>query len=102
MLRVFRVQGDSMRPDLSAGDFVIARRSRRAPRVGDRVVVDHPEYGTLIKRVVASDPNRGIRCDGDNPDSLHAGRIGWLPRRRLIGIVSVAIRAPRRTARASG
>lgn len=94
MIRVFRVQGESMRPGLSEGDFVVALRRRRLPRPGERVVLDHPGYGILVKRVEATSPDGHLRCGGDNPASIDASRLGWVTGDRVLGIVCFAVRRP--------
>lgn len=94
MLRVFRVYNNSMRPGLSEGDFVIALRRRRAPRPGERVVFDHPAYGTLIKRVEGLDASGSLRCHSDNPAGLDSDAIGPVDPSSVRGIVWHAIRQP--------
>lgn len=94
MIRVFRVHGDSMRPGLSEGDFVVALRRRRRPRPGERVVLDHPGYGILVKRVEATGPDGRLRCRGDNPASIEAARLGWIDGDRILGVVWFAVRKP--------
>ena len=53
-----------MHPTLSAGDFVVTRRSK-APVVGDIVVVHDEKIGRIIKRVRSSD-NGIVMLSGDN------------------------------------
>lgn len=83
-----------MRPALAAGDFVVIRRPRRAPRHGERVVFDHPTYGTLIKRVDAVEPDGSLRCRSDNPNGLDSQAIGAIDPQALRGVVWFAIRQP--------
>ena len=41
-----------MSPSYHDGDYVLTLRyGRRRPRVGDDVVFEHPDYGTVLKRV---------------------------------------------------
>ena len=54
-----------MHPALSAGDFVVTRRSK-APVVGDIIVVNDEKVGRIIKRVRSSD-NGLVMLSGDNP-----------------------------------
>ena len=79
--RPFRVEiaGGSMRPTLEPGDWAIAVRSR-APRLGDVVVLEHPERPgfELVKRVVAAPGGRAIGgaiwVEGDDPDASSDSR----------------------------
>lgn len=93
MFRVFRVQGDSMRPGLSEGDFVVAFRRRRRPRPGDRVVLTHDRYGLIVKRVESVDDRGRLRCAGDNPSSVDAAAIGSVEPEAVVGTVVLAIRS---------
>ena len=93
MLRIYRVINDSMRPGLTAGDFVIARRRRRPPRAGERVVVDHPNHGVIIKRVASVASNGNLICQSDNPAGLSPEQLGPIAQQRIRGIVCWSIRA---------
>jgi hypothetical protein len=85
-----------MRPGLSEGDFIIAFRRRRAPRPGERVVFDHPSYGTLIKRVDGVHADGTLRCSSDNPAGLDGNAIGPVDPGTVRGIAWRAIRQPTR------
>ncbi len=58
----------SMRPTLDDGDWVVVRRGRGALRVGDVVILDHPEQPgfEIVKRVSALGPG-GVMVLGDDP-----------------------------------
>lgn len=88
--RPFRIEvaGPSMRPALEPGDWALAARPRRV-RVGDVVVLEHPERPgfELVKRVTAiggadrSELERGqVWVQGDAPgestDSRSFGPVG--------------------------
>ena len=96
------VTGDSMTPALREGEWWLARRGAR-PRVGDVVVVDHPEHDGLlaVKRLVRREPE-GWWVEGDNParsrDSRHFGPVHSS---RIVGrlVVRYAPLPPRRPAR---
>lgn len=98
-LRLYKVTGHSMLPSLADGDFVLAFRcARQALDVGDRVVIDHPEFGRIIKRVTRILPGGGLDIAGDNlAMSTHGERLGRIPRERILGKVLIAIRGPIRT-----
>lgn len=102
-LPLFRVAvtGDSMAPTLLPGEWWVARRTRRA-RVGDVVVVDHPEEDLLaVKRLVR---RSGEECwiEGDNPDGSRDSRhFGPVASSRIVGrlLLRYAPLPPRRPAR---
>ena len=65
------VAGDSMRPTLRPGDWLIVRRGARVRR-GDIVVARRPDRTDLrvIKRVTGRDGD-GWWLEGDNPAASH-------------------------------
>lgn len=65
------VAGDSMRPTLVPGDWLVVRRGGRV-RAGDIVVARHPRRTDLrvIKRATWWDGN-GWWLEGDNPAASH-------------------------------
>lgn len=94
MLGIYRVRGESMHPNLSEGDFVVALRALRPLKVGQRVVIDHPRYGILVKRVCRVGEDGRFQCAGDNPASVGPDALGWLDRTQLRGVVRLAVRRP--------
>ena len=63
MMRIVKVRGASMAPTLSSGDYIILTKAR-AYRPGFVVLVDHPEYGLIVKRVKSITANT-FRLEGD-------------------------------------
>lgn len=49
-MKIARVTGRSLEPGLRNGSFAVFRRKREVKR-GDIVLVRHPSYGKLIKKV---------------------------------------------------
>ncbi|MGJ8559800.1 MAG: S24/S26 family peptidase [Litorimonas sp.] len=84
MFRLYRVTGPSMAPTLSNGDILLLRR-RRA-NVGDIVVVDHPTYGIIVKRI-----NNNGNLSGDNPDSTPASDLGPYDSATRVGVAIIVI-----------
>ena len=85
---LFKVRGNSMVPTLEHGDYVIGRRpSRRRPiQVGDVVVLHHPRYGAMVKRVHQTNTDGSFLVRGDGAAttaSVDLGNIeqGWISRR---------------------
>ncbi|MEM9208272.1 MAG: S24/S26 family peptidase [Pseudomonadota bacterium] len=51
-MRIVKVTGNSMSPSYHDGDYVLTvRYGRRRPRIGDDVVFEHPDFGTVLKRI---------------------------------------------------
>lgn len=86
-LRCFRVHGDSMSPTLHHGDYVITRTYLLALRVGDVVVVQHPQFDIIIKRIAAILPH-GLTLQGDNLEASTSSEcMGLVSNTRVLGKV---------------
>jgi nickel-type superoxide dismutase maturation protease len=98
MLKVLKVTGDSLSPFFLEGDFVVVSKIPfflRRPRPGDVVVFQHPDYGTLIKRLERLSPDgEQVYVVGEHPLSTDSRKFGPLPRRLLQGVVIWHIRKP--------
>ena len=69
-LRVLRVRGESMRPELSEGDRLVVDTSRRVPATGEMIVL-WDGNGLVVKRVESvNDPGAApaLRLKSANPD----------------------------------
>jgi nickel-type superoxide dismutase maturation protease len=91
------VSGDSMEPTLKSGDWVlVSRPPRRAPRLGQVVVVEHPRRPgfELVKRVSAlSRERRLIWVAGDNQGvSTDSDEFGPLGLDAVRGVVRARVR----------
>lgn len=95
-LKLFKVTGNSMLPTLAEGDFVLAfRRARQVLDVGDCVVIDHSEFGLIVKRITRILPSGNLNVAGDNlAMSTQSERLGLVPRDRVLGKVLLPIHGP--------
>ncbi|WP_344797406.1 nickel-type superoxide dismutase maturation protease [Litoribacillus peritrichatus] len=91
MIRVFKVEGTSMFPTLNQGDFVIASLWFRRLMPNQLVIVKHPIYGTLVKRIQSVQPNDGFTLCGDNPESVSSEKMGLVKRQQIIGKVIYSV-----------
>ncbi|WP_438463483.1 S24/S26 family peptidase [Marinomonas sp. PE14-40] len=73
-----KVEGDSMFPSLRSGDFVIATRLYVSISVNDIILVKHPEYGYIIKRVTQLCLEKGAWLVGDGQRSVSSEQMGWI------------------------
>ena len=104
-LRPFRVEirGDSMRPALEPGDWVIATAGGHL-RKGDVVVLERPDRPGLeiVKRLAGAPGDGGLgfgewRVEGDNPVASTGSRaFGPVRRADIRGRVRVVYWPPRR------
>lgn len=83
-----------MSPNFLSGDYVITSVwpfSRYRP--GDVVVVGHPVYDTIIKRVVEINAVGELLLQGDSVNSTSTEALGWRARDEVLGKVVWHIQA---------
>ena len=77
-----------MLPTLKHNDFVVCFGWKgKRYKVGDVVVVTHPEFKTIIKRIAQIHPTQGLLLAGDNAFSTAPERMGWIAPKQIIGKV---------------
>ncbi|MEX2236213.1 MAG: nickel-type superoxide dismutase maturation protease [Dehalococcoidia bacterium] len=84
----FRVSGESMRPTLLDGDFLLVRTTA-AVAAGEIAVLRDPRAPDreLVKRVISRDED-GLYVLGDNPAaSTDSRQLGSLPADKIVGSV---------------
>lgn len=103
MLAFAQVHGQSMAPSYQEGDYVLywpqTLRLRwqptRAYQVGDVVLVNHPVYGRIIKRISEVIDQQDYRLVGDNPaESTSSEAMGKVHHRQCLGRVFTRIAKP--------
>lgn len=93
-LKLFRITGDSMSPYVHDGDYVVSHTLWRNLHEGDVVVVQHPELGVVVKRVLRS-IRGGVFLQGDNATvSTSTERMGLISYNEVLGRVCYRIRHP--------
>ena len=89
MIKIVKVRGESMAPTLSPGDYLIVTKARTL-RSGFVVLVDHPRFGTIVKRVTSvSDQFVGLQ--GDGPESTSSDALGHVALKQIKGRARLAI-----------
>ena len=81
------VTGASMEPTVRDGDWLLVRRSRGTPRIGEVVVAVDPREPErlLVKRVTAIAGDQ-VTVAGDQPDrSTDSRHFGALPSSAIVG-----------------
>lgn len=85
-----------MLPSLYPGDFVIGTRVYVCVSAKDLILVDHPNYGRIIKRVAKVSHQKGIWLEGDNPnESVSSEQMGWVDLNQVCAKVLFSIKAKR-------
>ncbi len=74
-----------MSPTLDHQDFILVLRLPWTQfREGQVVLVEHPQYQLIIKRIHTI-KNHKILLIGDNPCSLSTEAMGWINQHQIIG-----------------
>ena len=98
MFKFLKVTGSSLSPLYREGDFVLVTKIPfflNSIHVGDIVVFDHSDYGTMIKRVADITPDGGgFFVSGSHKDSVNSHQIGIINRAAIIGKVIWHISRP--------
>lgn len=84
-----------MRPSFSDGDFVVYLNrlfSLKPYKVGTLLIVDHPKYGIILKRVVELKDNVGYQLKSDNANGVGSKELGICKFESIKGKVIVHIR----------
>lgn len=91
-MRLLRVDGDSMAPTLSAGDYVLSIKIKpRSIRPGLIYIINHSDLGRIIKRVRSQQDSGTYMLCGDNPNSTPSAVIGPVSPERIIERAILAI-----------
>jgi len=72
-----------MEPGLPASSYALFRRCRSYAS-GDVVIVDHPRFGKIVKRISAISAHE-LRLEGTHPSSVSGETMGALPPKRVLG-----------------
>ena len=89
-LRLVRIDGDSMAPKLPHGTFALFRRTRWI-RPDDIVLVQHPVFGRIVKKVT-SVSSQGITLTGLSSHSVSSLSLGPVDRRNVQGKLIVELK----------
>lgn len=92
MLRFFRVTGDSMRPTLDDGDYVLALTSYCPACLHRLLVVNHPEYGVIIKRAISVEADGSCWLSSENAAGVNTQQLGLIIPEQILGWVIWRIR----------
>ena len=96
-LALYKVAGQSMVPTMFDGDYVLCCRwIKFKSKLDDIVVVRHPNYGHIVKRVADIDQYRRLKLAGDNHFiSTSADEMGRVEMAHVLGKVIFKIKRRR-------
>ncbi|MEM9310705.1 MAG: S24 family peptidase [Pseudomonadota bacterium] len=88
---IARIAGASMEPVLPDRSLALFRAKQSVGR-GDVVLVDHPEFGVIVKRARAVEPDGGAWLEGTSTASTSAERLGRVGPDRIQGVLVMRLR----------
>jgi len=91
MLSLRKIGGTSMYPVMVEGDYIVINHIFWQLNAGDIIVVDHPIYSNIVKRIVTVARNGDIWLRGENIDSVTPEKMGWVKRLWVRGKVIYTI-----------
>ncbi len=88
-LKIWKVTGHSMFPRIPQHSYVLVGHwySFKKIKPNQTILINHPEYGLLIKTVAIIDKNNLIWCKGENASSIAVEKLGPVSNKQIIGRV---------------
>jgi len=81
-----------MQPLLHEGDFVFSAPWLRKAKSGKLVVVGHPRYGTIIKRVSSVEADGSFWLSSDHSDGIKKWEMGCIAADQPLGRVVFSVK----------
>ena len=92
---IFKVEGNSMNPDITKGSYVLVNKNFGISSIFKRnciLVFKHNIYGNLIKKFEYEDRFRRLWFKGTSDMSISKKMIGPISKKNIIGKVILVIR----------
>ncbi|TYK66864.1 S24 family peptidase [Colwellia echini] len=88
-LNLFKVTGESMAPAIPSGCFILsAKLLMMLPiKEGQTMVINHPQFGVIVKTVAMVDKNGFVWSRGANNNSLSVEQLGPVYKHQILGRV---------------
>lgn len=85
-LTIARVTGPGMEPKLPHGSVALFRRRNKTKR-GDVVLVEHPEFGRIVKQVSAVGRKGNVHISSTSRGGESSQELGSVPRANVLGVL---------------
>ncbi|MGL1956040.1 MAG: nickel-type superoxide dismutase maturation protease [Colwellia sp.] len=88
-LKIWKVKGHSMFPRIPQHSYVLVGYwyAFKKLKPNQAILIDHPQYGLLIKNIALVDKNHLIWCKGENASSISVEKLGPVSKKQIIGKV---------------
>lgn len=86
-VKCLKVTGESMEPVIPPGCFILVAKWLLVFPIKpeQRLVINHPKYGLIVKTVAIVDRNGLIWSKGENSKSLSVEQLGPVDKTQLLG-----------------
>lgn len=89
-LTIARVSGPGMEPKLPQGSIALFR-SRKKTKRGDVVLVQHPEFGKIVKQVSAVGRKGNVHISSISRGGESSRELGSVPRDDVLGVLKLKL-----------
>ena len=89
---IFKVEGNSMSPAVPDQSYVLTRKAQSRIAKESLLIIDHINYGKILKRLVKVEDNKEFWFEGENLSSISKEMIGPIKFENVIGKVIFVIK----------
>jgi len=82
--KIARIDGRSMEPMLPDGSFALFRRAKTVEQ-GDVILVNHPEFGLIVKQASFIADDGRVALQGTSSHSTRPERLGRVDKSLVLG-----------------
>ena len=89
---IFKVEGNSMSPTIPDQSYVLARQAQSLITKESLLIIDHMDYGKILKKLVKVDENKKLWFEGENFSSISKEMIGPIKSENVVGKVVFVVK----------
>ena len=89
---IFKVKGNSMSPSAPDHSYVLARKTQSTITKESLLIIDHKNYGKILKKLVKVEDNKKFWFEGENFSSISKEMIGPIKFENIIGKVVFVVK----------
>ena len=86
-ISIFKVEGKSMSPKVPDKSYVIVRKTSNIIKKESLLIINHFNYGKILKKLVKVDDNKKLWFEGENISSVSKKMIGPVNFENVVGKV---------------
>ena len=90
---IFKVEGNSMAPTIPDQSYVLARKAQSLIAKESLLIIDHMNYGKILKKLVKVDDNKKLWFEGENFSSISKEMIGPIKFQNVVGKVVFIVKS---------